>query len=62
MVVRPEALAALRGVEHILHAGDVGISRSSMGLREIAPVTAIPEMWMGRGLCGAACYRCGGVG
>jgi len=39
--MRPEALAALRGVEHILHAGDVGDIAILDALREIAPVTAI---------------------
>jgi putative phosphoesterase len=39
--MRPEALAALRGVEHILHAGDVGDVAILDALREIAPVTAI---------------------
>jgi putative phosphoesterase len=40
-LLRPEALAALRGVEHILHAGDVGDIAVLEKLREIAPVTAI---------------------
>jgi putative phosphoesterase len=40
-LMRPEALAALRGVEHILHAGDVGDVAILEALREIAPVTAI---------------------
>ena len=40
-LIRPEALAALRGVEHILHAGDVGDIAVLRRLREIAPVTAI---------------------
>ncbi len=40
-LLRPEAVAALRGVEHILHAGDVGDSAILDALREIAPVTAI---------------------
>ena len=39
--MRPEALAALRGVEHILHAGDVGDIAILEVLRTIAPVTAI---------------------
>jgi putative phosphoesterase len=34
-------VAALAGVEHILHAGDVGDIRILETLREIAPVTAI---------------------
>jgi putative phosphoesterase len=40
-LMRPEALAALRGVEHILHAGDVGDIAILEALRTIAPVTAI---------------------
>ena len=40
-LLRPEAVEALRGVEHILHAGDVGEIGILDALREIAPVTAI---------------------
>src|ERR1700722_5993367 len=40
-LLRPEAVAVLRGVEHILHAGDVGDIAILDALREIAPVTAI---------------------
>ncbi|MGH9597748.1 MAG: metallophosphoesterase family protein [Edaphobacter sp.] len=40
-LLRPEALAALRDVEHILHAGDVGDAAILDALRKIAPVTAI---------------------
>jgi putative phosphoesterase len=40
-LLRPEAVVALRGVEHILHAGDVGDVAILDALREIAPVTAI---------------------
>jgi uncharacterized protein len=40
-LLRPEALEALRGVEHILHAGDVGDPGILDLLREIAPLTAI---------------------
>ena len=40
-LLRPEAVAALRGVEHILHAGDVGDIGILEQLRQIAPVTAI---------------------
>jgi putative phosphoesterase len=40
-LLRPEALAALRSVEYILHAGDVGDVAVLDALREIAPVTAI---------------------
>ncbi len=40
-LLRPEAIEALHGVEHILHAGDVGHICVLEMLREIAPVTAI---------------------
>jgi len=40
-LLRPEAMAALGGVEHILHAGDVGDIAILDALREIAAVTAI---------------------
>ena len=40
-LLRPEALVALAGAEHILHVGDVGDPRILDALREIAPVTAI---------------------
>lgn len=50
-LLRAEALAALRGVEHILHAGDVGDAAILDGLREIAPVTAIRGNIDVRGAC-----------
>jgi putative phosphoesterase len=40
-LLRPEALAALRDSEHILHAGDIGSPNISPALAEIAPVTAV---------------------
>ncbi len=40
-LVRPEALDALRGVDHILHAGDIGSLEVLDALRELAPVTAV---------------------
>ena len=40
-LLRPEAVAVLAGVEHILHAGDVGDPAILEALRNIAPVTAI---------------------
>ena len=40
-LLRPEAVAALRGVEHILHGGDVGDVAILKALRKVAPVTAI---------------------
>ena len=50
-LLRPEALAALAGVEHILHAGDVGDAAILDALREIAPVTAIRGNVDGWGEC-----------
>ncbi len=40
-LLRPEALTALRGSEHILHAGDIGAPEIIPELEKIAPVTAI---------------------
>ena len=40
-LLRPEAIAALRGSEHIIHAGDIGAADIIPVLQEIAPVTAI---------------------
>jgi uncharacterized protein len=40
-LLRPAAIEALRGVEHILHAGDVGDASILDSLRSLAPVTAI---------------------
>jgi uncharacterized protein len=39
--MRPEALAALEGVTHIVHAGDIGSAEILTQLRAIAPVTAV---------------------
>jgi hypothetical protein len=51
-LLRAEALAALRGVEHILHAGDVGDIAILDELRKIAPVTAIRGNVDVSGACG----------
>lgn len=40
-LLRPEALEALQGSEHIIHAGDVGAPEILEQLALIAPVTAI---------------------
>ena len=40
-LLRPEALDALRGSDHILHAGDIGDFAILDQLRRLAPVTAI---------------------
>jgi putative phosphoesterase len=40
-LLRPEAVAALQGVEAIVHAGDIGGPEVLERLAEIAPVTAV---------------------
>jgi len=40
-MLRPEALQALAGVEHIIHAGDIGAPEVIETLRNIAPVHAV---------------------
>ena len=40
-LLRPEAVAALEGSDHIIHAGDVGDPAILDKLAEIAPVTAV---------------------
>jgi putative phosphoesterase len=40
-LMRPEALAALRGVDRIIHAGDIGAPEILTALAAIAPVTAV---------------------
>lgn len=40
-LLRPEALAALRGCAHIVHAGDVGSAAVLDGLARLAPLTAV---------------------
>ncbi|NLX08216.1 MAG: metallophosphoesterase family protein [Chloroflexi bacterium] len=40
-LLRPEAVAALRGVEQIIHAGDVGRPEILTDLARIAPVRAV---------------------
>lgn len=40
-LVRPEALAALRGVQRIVHAGDIGAPEVIERLRAVAPVCAV---------------------
>ena len=52
-LLRPEALTALRGSHHIIHAGDVGAPEILEQLAAIAPVTAVRgnidnEAWAGR--------------
>ena len=40
-LMRPEALAALEGVSHIVHAGDIGTAEILTQLGAIAPVTVV---------------------
>jgi putative phosphoesterase len=40
-LLRPEAIAALHGVDRIIHAGDIGAPEILTALAEIAPVTAV---------------------
>jgi len=40
-LLRPEACERLTGVDHIIHAGDIGGPGVISGLRELAPTTAI---------------------
>ena len=40
-LLRPEVLKVFRGVDHILHAGDIGGEDVIDALREIAPVTFV---------------------
>ena len=40
-LLRPEALAALRGVDRIIHAGDVGAPEVLAALAAVAPLTAV---------------------
>jgi uncharacterized protein len=50
-LLRPQAIRAFRGCQHIVHAGDVGAREILEELKAIAPVTAIrgnidPEAWV----------------
>jgi uncharacterized protein len=40
-LLRPEAARGLAGVDHIIHAGDIGRPEIVDTLRRIAPITAI---------------------
>jgi putative phosphoesterase len=52
-LLRPEAIRALAGCDHILHAGDVGNEEILPMLRKIAPLTAIRGNVDHSGECGA---------
>ncbi|HEY1804911.1 MAG TPA: metallophosphoesterase family protein [Terracidiphilus sp.] len=51
-LLRPEVLPALRGVDRILHCGDVGRASILEALEEVAPVTAIRGNVDTEGRCG----------
>jgi hypothetical protein len=51
-LLRPEAVQALTGCAHILHAGDVGDDSILSSLQKIAPVTAIRGNVDCDGACG----------
>ena len=40
-LLRPEALAALQGSDHLIHGGDIGDASILQALQAIAPVTAV---------------------
>src|ERR1044072_8652345 len=40
-LLRPKALAFLRGADHIIHAGDIGAAEILEELKALAPVTAV---------------------
>ncbi|MNQ51308.1 phosphodiesterase [compost metagenome] len=40
-LLRPEAMTALQGCDHILHAGDIGKPGILDALRQLAPLTAV---------------------
>jgi uncharacterized protein len=52
-LLRPETVTVLQGVDHILHAGDVGDPAILDSLRDIAPVTAVRGNIDRVGLCAA---------
>ena len=52
-LLRPEVLPAFAGVDHILHAGDIGDPAILAALKKLAPVTAI----RGNTDRGGACAR-----
>ncbi len=64
-LLRPEALAALRGADHLVHAGDIGTPEVLRELRAVAPLTVVRgnndrETWA-RTIPDAASVRLGGI-
>ncbi len=52
-LLRPQAVQALAGCAHILHAGDVGDDSILDALRKIAPLTAVRGNVDNQGACAA---------
>lgn len=64
-ILRPEAVEHLRGVDYVIHAGDIGAPEVLTGLAAIAPVTAVrgnndKGLWA-RDLPETAVLRVGGL-
>lgn len=65
-LLRPEALAALQGCDHLIHAGDIGKREILETLRELAPLTVVRgnndsgEQWSGVALSHSV--RLGAIG
>lgn len=64
-LLRPQALHALRGSDHIVHAGDIGKPEILSALRSLAPVVAVRgnndrDTWA-QSLPDTALLRVGGV-
>ena len=64
-LLRAEALAALRGADHLVHAGDIGKPEVLRELRAVAPLTAVRgnndrDTWA-RTIPGTASVRLGGI-
>jgi uncharacterized protein len=64
-LLRPEAMDALRGSAHILHAGDIGAPEILDELCQIAPVTAVRgnvdrDSWA-RDIAATEVFQVGGV-
>ena len=59
-LLRPEAVRALAGVSHIIHAGDIGEPEILDELRKIAPVYAVrgnnDKGGWAAGVCGRGVY------
>lgn len=66
-LLRPEALAALQGCAHIVHAGDIGNPQIVERLRELAPLTVVrgnnddDDAWAAA-IPSEAVLRIGGIG